>query len=183
MIIELDTSLLQKVDNLSLNQLVLLSFVLDKNQKSNQGITPLIRLVSDSEVQDLIDRNLLIIKDKKYKASTELLELLTPKDLLFNHFNSIFPTMVVRPDGTRGFLKGNSKKCRDYYNKLVKGNSSLNERIVKALNFELSDKAITGKLGYMKTMWKWLTNSEWELAEEQMNMNQPEAQTYGTSIR
>ena len=48
MIIELDTSLLEIIDNISINQLVFLSLVLDKNQKSHQGITPLIRLVSDS---------------------------------------------------------------------------------------------------------------------------------------
>lgn len=48
MIIELDTSLLEIIDNISINQLVFLSLVLDKNQKSYQGITPLIRLVSDS---------------------------------------------------------------------------------------------------------------------------------------
>ena len=28
---------------------------------------------------------------------------------------------------------------------------------------------ITGKLGYMKTMWKWLTQHEWEVVEEQMS--------------
>jgi hypothetical protein len=52
------------------------------------------------------------------------------------------------------------------------------------LNFELSDKAMTGKLGYMKTMWKWLTSHEWELIEEQMNINQPETtMLYGTKLR
>lgn len=33
MIIELDTSLLEIIDNISINQLVFLSLVLDKNQK------------------------------------------------------------------------------------------------------------------------------------------------------
>ena len=74
MIIELDTSLLEIIDNISINQLVFLSLVLDKNQKSHQGITPLIRLVSDSEIQDLIDRNLIQKKDDS-------------KKLIYNHFH------------------------------------------------------------------------------------------------
>lgn len=186
MIIELDTNLLETIDNLSISQLVFLSLVLDKNQKSNQGITPLIRLVSDSEMQDLIDRNLIQRKDdsKKvmYKPTKELVEKLTPKDILFEQFYTLYPIMVNRPDGTKGFLRSNVKKCREYYNKLVKGDPNLHSRIVTALNFELSDKAITGKLCYMKTMWKWLTSHEWELIEEQMNINQPETELYGTRL-
>ena len=173
MIIELDTSLLEIIDNISINQLVFLSLVLDKNQKSHQGITPLIRLVSDSEIQDLIDRNLIQKKDdsKKlvYKPTKELVDKLTPKDVLFEQFYTLYPIMVSRPDGT---------------NKLVKGNPDLHNRIITALNFELSDKAMTGKLGYMKTMWKWLTSHEWELIEEQININQPETtMLYGTKLR
>lgn len=188
MIIELDTSLLEIIDNISINQLVFLSLVLDKNQKSHQGITSLIRLVSDSEIQDLIDRNLIQKKDdsKKlvYKPTKELVDKLTPKDILFEQFYTLYPIMVSRPDGTKGFLRSNVKKCRDYYNKLVKGNPDLHNRIITALNFELSDKAMTGKLGYMKTMWKWLTSHEWELIEEQMNISQPETtMLYGTKLR
>ena len=36
----------------------------------------------------------------------------------------------------------------------------------------------------MKTMWKWLTSHEWELIEEQMNINQVEdTEIYGTDLR
>ena len=31
---------------------------------------------------------------------------------------------------------------------------------------------ITGKLGYFKTMWKWLTQQEWEVIEEQLQYEQ-----------
>ena len=90
MIIELDTSLLEIIDNISINQLVFLSLVLDKNQKFHQGITPLIRLVSDSEIQDLIDRNLIQKKDdsKKlvYKPTKELVDKLTLKTYFLSNF-------------------------------------------------------------------------------------------------
>ena len=186
MIIELDTNLLKIVDNISINQLVLLSLVLDNNQKSYQSIAPIIRLVSDNEIQDLIDRNLIqkkIIKDKiSYSPTKDLIEKITPKNVLFDQFYMIYPTMVIRPDGTKGFLRSNVKKCREYYNKLVKGNLDLHNRLISALNYEISDKTLTGKLGYMKTMWKWLTSHEWELIEEQMN-EKIEVNTYGTQLR
>lgn len=187
MIIEIDTNLLEIVGNLSMNQLVFLSLVLDNNQKFNQNIMPLIRLVSDSEIQDLIDRNLIQKNDngKKitYKPTKDLLNRLTPKDTLFDQFYMLFPVMVNRPDGTKGFLRSNTKKCREFYNKLVKGNPELHNRIITALNFELDNKAVTGKLGYMKTMWKWLTSHEWELSEEQMQNNKLETtEMYGTKL-
>lgn len=34
----------------------------------------------------------------------------------------------------------------------------------------------------MKTMWKWLTQHEWEYYEEQMNLEQQTANSYGTGI-
>lgn len=187
MIIEIDTNLLEIVGNLSMNQLVFLSLVLDKNQKFNQGITTIIRLVSDNEIQDLIDRNLIqkITDNTKviYKPTKELTEKITPKDILFEQFYMLYPTMVIRPDGTKGFLRSNIKKCREYYNKLVKGNPQLHDRIISALNYEISDKTITGKLGYMKTMWKWITSHEWELIEEQMNNQTDTLPIYGTQLR
>ena len=46
----------------------------------------------------------------------------------------------------------------------------------------VDDKMRTGKIGYMKTMWKWLTQHEWERYEEQMNLEQQTANSYGTGI-
>ena len=38
-------------------------------------------------------------------------------------------------------------------------------------------------MGYMKTMWKWLTQCEWESLDEQMKSNEiTEANTYGTTL-
>ena len=34
----------------------------------------------------------------------------------------------------------------------------------------------------MKTMWKWLTNSEWEIYEEQMKDKQVKEELYGTEL-
>ena len=51
MIIELDTSLLNAAENINMNQLVFLSMVLDKNQKSyNQDVQKLVSLITDDEI-------------------------------------------------------------------------------------------------------------------------------------
>jgi hypothetical protein len=44
---------------------------------------------------------------------------------------------------------------------------------------------MTGKLGYFKTMWKWLTQREWEVIEEQQQYNEGNTQitdSYGTTV-
>ena len=60
MIIELDTKLLNLPANINLNQLVFLSMVLDKNQKTyNQDVRKLVSLISDDEISYLINQGLI----------------------------------------------------------------------------------------------------------------------------
>jgi hypothetical protein len=54
---------------------------------------------------------------------------------------------------------------------------------MECLKFQLNDLTMTGRMGYMKTMWKWLTQCEWESLDEQMKSNEiTEANTYGTTL-
>lgn len=186
MILEIDTSLLKKIGNISLSQLVFLNLVLDNNQKSIKEVKDIVSQVSDNEIQDLIDRG-FIIKEQKtknvsYKETELLVNTITGNTDLFEEFRNRYPTVVIRPDGTKGFLQGNSKKCRTLYNKIVKNDMILHNRIIKCLEIELDNKLMTGKIGYMKTMWKWLTNSEWEIYEEQMKDKQVKEELYGTEL-
>ena len=58
MILELDTSLLDKIPEIkSINQLVFISLVLNDNQIKNQDIHKLLSLVSDEEIQDYLVKN------------------------------------------------------------------------------------------------------------------------------
>lgn len=59
MILELDTSLLKKF-NISINQLVFINLVLSENQNNHQDVHELLSRVSDEEIQDLIQRNLIV---------------------------------------------------------------------------------------------------------------------------
>lgn len=184
MILQINTDLLKKIDHLSINQLVFLSLVLDNNQKSNQDIAAIVSQVNDNEIQDLVERNFLIKKVKNnkvtYEETKKLVSLLTEEDL-FDKFKEVYPKVVIRPDGTKGFLQGNSKKCRDLYKKLVKNDITKHNHILGCLQKEIEDKTLSGKLCYMKTMWKWITNSEWENYEETKDESTSE-QLYGATL-
>lgn len=184
MILELDTSLLETL-NISINQLVFISLVLNENQKDHQDILKLLSRVKEEEIQDLIQRNIIITQTMNngisYQLSDDIINTLQKRnDSMFDEFYETFPVYVIRPDGTKGFLRANVNKCRKEYNRIVGKSRAMHEHIMNCLRYELDDKMRTGKLGYMKTMWKWLTQHEWECYEEQLKVK--EEDTYGTNI-
>ena len=184
MILELDISLLKTL-NLSINQLAFISLVLSENQKDHQDIQELLSRVNEEEIQDLIQRNIIITQTMNngisYQLSDDIINTLRKhNDSMFDEFYETFPVYVIRPDGTKGFLRANVNKCRKEYNRIVGKSRAMHEHIMDCLRYELDDKMRTGKLGYMKTMWKWLTQHEWECYEEQLKVK--EEDTYGTNI-
>ena len=187
MIIELDTSLLDKIENLSINQLVLLTLVKDENQKTNQSVSTLLSRVEETDIQGLIDKNLITVENTEnstiYKPTEKLNSLLKPEKAWFDEFYELFPIYVVRPDGTKGFLRTNVNKCRQQYNRVTGKSIAMHQHIMDCLKHEVDTKLMQGKLGYMKTMWKWLVNREWEIYEEQIKSeSQPNIQAYGTEL-
>ena len=184
MILELDISLLKTL-NLSINQLAFISLVLSENQKDHQDIQELLSRVNEEEIQDLIQRNIIVTQTMNngisYQLSDDIINTLRKRnDSMFDEFYETFPVYVIRPDGTKGFLRANVNKCRKEYNRIVGKSRAMHEHIMNCLRYELDDKMRTGKLGYMKTMWKWLTQHEWECYEEQLKVK--EEDTYGTDI-
>ena len=187
MILELDTSLLNKF-SISINQLVFISLVLNDNQINNQDIHELLSRVNEEEIQDLIQRNIIVVTisddNKIYSPSKELLDFIKKNEQsMFDEFYEVFPIYVTRPDGTRGFLRSNVNKCRKEYNRIIGKSKAMHEHIMSCLRYEIDDKLQTGKIGYMKTMWKWLTQHEWQTYEEQMKVEEPiMTNNYGTDI-
>ena len=187
MILELDTSLLNKY-NISINQLVFISLVLNDNQPNNQDIQELLSRVNEEEIQELETQGLISIqydRDTQVISKTEKLEELLKEDkAMFDMFYDQFPVYVMRPDGTKGFLRANVNKCRKEYNRIVGKSKAMHEHIMDCLKYEIDERMRTGKIGYMKTMWKWLTQHEWETIEEQMKVETPNQNyyNYGTDI-
>lgn len=172
MVFEIDTTLVDNFNDITMGQLVFLSLVLNDNQKINQSVTALLSRVSDEEIQGLIEKDLISVLEtenkKVYKVTEKVKASLKPEVTFFDQFYATYPVYVVRPDGTKGFLRANVNKCRKLYNQIVGKSVATHNHIMQCLDFELNQKYSTGKICYMKTMWKWLTNHEWELFDEQM---------------
>lgn len=189
MILEIDTSIIDRIPyKISINQLVFLTLLLNDNQTINQDIQRLLSLVNEEEIKELEDYGLITIQfdnDNQVISKTdELLELLKEDKSNFDEFYDQFPVYVVRPDGTKGFLRANVNKCRKEYNRIVGKSKAMHQHLMNCLRFEIDNKMITGKIGYMKTMWKWLTQHEWETIEEQLKVEQSVIQdnNYGTDV-
>ena len=182
MILEIDTSILDRISDLSMNQLVFLTLVLSDNQTINQDIQKLLSLVNEEEIQELETQGLISIqydRDTQVISKTEKLEELLKEDkAMFDMFYDQFPVYVMRPDGTKGFLRANVNKCRKEYNRIVGKSKAMHEHIMDCLKYEIDERMRTGKIGYMKTMWKWLTQHEWETIEEQMKVETPNQNYY-----
>lgn len=187
MIIELNTKLLE-IPELNLNQLVFLSMVLDKNQKANnQDVRKIVSLISDDEISYLVQQGLITSIERgnsiTYIETDKLKAYVTLDRSYFDVFYEMYPIYVVRPDGTKAYLRANINKCRNLYNTYVGKSQAMAEHINSCLEKEISSKMSKGKLSYMKTMWRWLVDHQWEEIEEEMN-DEPKstATTYGTEL-
>ena len=187
MILEFDTTIFKKTKDyngysLNINQAVYLTLILNKNQNKNQSIHKLLDLMSETDIQELIDHS-LITEDKKIMK--EYQNSLEPNSDFFQQFYIAFPDVVIRTDGTRGFLKANINKCRKEYERIVGKSLAMHEHMLKCLNYELNQKISTGKMSYFKTMWKWLVNHEWEVMENELEYDNNltnEENNYGTTV-
>ena len=144
-------------------------------QSNNQDIHQFLSRISENEIQELVDSNIITVitsgDSKIYSISEDTRKHLKQDKSWFDEFYEVFPVYVTRPDGTKGFLRSNINKCRKEYNRIVGKSRAMHEHLIKCLQFEIDNKMITGKIGYMKTMWKWLTQREWEVTEEEMQFS------------
>lgn len=69
------------------------------------------------------------------------------------------------------------------YNRVIGNSSAMADHINACLRFEIDKKISTGKLSYMKTMWRWLIEHQWEASEEEMQDEQiKQTSSYGTEL-
>ena len=109
MILEIDTSILDRIPNLTINQLVFLTIVLSDIKTINQDIQRLLSLVNEEEIRELEHLGLISIQydgdTKVINKTSKLVELLKEDKTMFDEFYDQFPVYVTRPDGTKGFLR------------------------------------------------------------------------------
>ena len=188
MIIELNTKLLDLPEKININQLVFLSMVLDKNQTTkNQDVHQLVSLIGDDEISYLVQQNLITSIERGgfivYEATERLKLFIANSEDYFSKFYDQYPVYVLRPDGSKSYLRANVNKCRHLFNVTCGKSSAMAEHLIDCLNFEIHKKMSEGKLSYMKTMWRWLVDHQWEESEEEMNdVTDNCTNTYGTEL-
>lgn len=188
MIIEVNTKLLDLPEQINMNQLVFLSMVLDKNQKSYQNVHKVISLISEDEISYLINQGLITSITKSnaitYLPSDRLKAHMLVKEDYFDKFYSMYPVYVMRPDGSKAYLRANVHKCRHLFESTVGNNEEIAQHLIDCLSHEIDKKTREGKISYMKTMWRWLVDHQWEESEiEMQEENKPVTQSaYGTEL-
>jgi len=187
MIIEVNTKLVDIDENLNSNQLLFLSMILNKNQTRYQDVRKIVSLISDDEVSYLINQGLITSIERgnsiTYQPTSKLLDGLKPSKDYFDVFYDMYPVYVMRPDGSKSYLRANVNKCRHFFNVTTGSSEAYKEHIIKCLEFEINKKMKEGKISYMKTMWRWLIDHQWEETEEEMKDNeQNTVNSYGTEL-
>ena len=95
----------------------------------------------------------------------------------------MYPVYVTRVDGSKSYLRANVNKCRHFFNTKCGRSSAMAEHLIKCLDYEVSKRMREGSLSYMMTMWNWLTRSQWEAIEEEMqDTEQKTVNSYGTEL-
>ena len=174
-------------EQINANQLLFLSIVLDKNQPKYQDVRKIVSLISDDEIQCLVQQGLITSIERgnsiTYQPTNKLKEALTLEKSYFDRFYDMYPVYVVRPDGSKSYLRANVNKCRHMFNLKVGNSSAMAEHLIKCLEFELDKKMREGKISYMMTMWNWLSRNQWEVSEEEMQDTEQKAtNSYGTEL-
>lgn len=187
MTLNLDTKLLDLPVKINLNQLVFLSMVLDDNQKNNQDVRKLVSLISDDEISYLVQQKLITSIERGgsiiYEPTEMTSKIVTPERDYFDLFYDMYPVYVLRPDGSKSYLRANVNKCRNLYKNYVGKSAAMAEHINNCLKYEIEKKTLQGKIGYMKTMWRWLVDHQWEATEEEMTDTITKTQdAYGTEL-
>lgn len=186
MIIEVNTKLLDLPEQININQLIFLSLVLDKNQKSNQNVRKIVSLISDDDISSLVQQELITSTETgnatTYRPSNKLISFMEPERDHFDRFYEMYPVYVMRPDGTKCYLRANVNKCRHLFNTYVGKSDAMAEHLIECLEFEINKKTTQGKLSYMKTMWRWLVDHQWEETEAEIEDVPQHVNSYGTEL-
>ena len=186
MIIEVDTKILDAFPGLNSNQLIFLSMILGKNQPKYQDVRKIVSLISDEEISYLVSQELVTAIESSesitYQPTDKLKQALSKEKDYFDLFYDMYPVYVMRKDGTKSYLRANVNKCRHFFNTKCGRSSAMAEHIIKCLDYEVSKRMREGSLSYMMTMWNWLTRSQWEAIEEEMQDSTQTVNSYGTEL-
>ncbi len=191
MIIEVDLNLLCQYE-LSANQFMLayllyqqdyhnftkfLAVLTEEVAKADVDKLELKRYISNLNVDGGLEPSAIVARNKLKTIFTE------EKDE-FEELLELYPVKVLRPDGTKDYLRTDLKRCKKAYLKILGASSTRHKTIMNALKFELQIREQEGNMRYMKRLPKWLAAEEWHVYIERMNDKEDtnEHSGYGTTL-
>lgn len=187
MLIEIDLEEAKKLQ-ITVNQFLLLKFAIESiNIKPYQSVIQ----INNVDIEELIALGILEENStydpknlSKLIVTDEFSKKLKTRDF-FDEFYEMYPISVSRPDGTKDYLRGNIARSRKLYNSHVGNSKTKHSAMLSSLNFEVTNRTMSGKLGYMKRMYSWLLSEEWTLYEEFLKDKKVQKQVdevYGTKL-
>jgi len=86
----------------------------------------------------------------------------------FDDLMKTFPVSVMRPDGSKDYLRTDLPRCRKKYASITHGTKMIHDHILKCLQYEVDLRNKEGRLGFMKRLPNWLASEEWKSYEQRM---------------
>ena len=175
MLIQVDVNSL--INNLlKIDEFVILQLVYDKQYDL---VSKYLSLYDSEEKKKLFNRfnlfgfvtnynNTEEYDPSKLTLEPDFLRIIANGDF-FDELVQVFPVSVIRPDGTKDFLRNDLKRCKTAYSKITKNKYFIHQHILECLKYEVALKRREGKMSYFKRLSKWLASEEWKIYEQALN--------------
>ena len=175
MIFEIDTRFLLN-NKITAHQFLLLKL-------AYEGETDLLkRYLKVTDKYDEIERDLIALYNnglakswsgnatfRDIKPSDEFISKITYTGDPYDEFYALYPTKVLRPDGSYDYLRVDRDRCRKMYHNIVRKSKTTHDHIMDCLKLEIDDRVKTGNMGYFKRMHTWLSSESWKVFSERIN--------------
>lgn len=104
----------------------------------------------------------------KFTVKPSFIKVLAQGDF-FDELVQLYPQIIIRPDGTKDWLRVDLNRCRKAYSKITENKYMIHQHIIECLQCELAIRRKEGKIGYMKRLPRWLASEEWKSYEERLD--------------
>ena len=98
----------------------------------------------------------------------------------FVELNKMYPNEVIRPDGSRDYLKTNHERCEELYTEYLNEGLLIHSEVLGCLEAELRVRNQNGKMKYIKRFVKWLSDREFEGYKDKAD--EPILMPYGSEL-
>jgi len=175
MLIQVDVNSLIN-NHIKIDEFVVLQLVYDKQYEL---VSKYLSLYDSEEKKKLFEKfnlyrfvtnynNLNEYDPSKLTLEPDFLRIIANGDF-FDELVQVFPVSVIRPDGTKDFLRNDLKRCKVIYSKITSNKYFIHQHILECLRYEILLKKKEGKMSYFKRLSKWLASEEWKIYEQSLN--------------